>query len=111
MHQALDKLSVRPQHIIIDGNRFFPYEKIPFTCIVKGDGIYASIAAASVLAKTWRDEFMANLHTQISFYSWDSNKGYPTPEHRAAIEQYGISVYHRKTFALLDEQLELDFDD
>lgn len=109
MHQALDKLNIGPAHIIVDGNRFYPYKRIPFSCIIKGDEIYASIAAASVLAKTWRDEYMNNLHREIGCYSWDSNKGYPTPEHRAAIELHGISVYHRKTFALLDQQLELEF--
>lgn len=111
MHQALDKLTVRPEHVIVDGNRFYPYQRIPFSCIIKGDGIYASIAAASVLAKTWRDEYMNKLHREIGIYSWDCNKGYPTPEHRAAIEQYGISVYHRKSFALLDTQLELEFEE
>lgn len=109
MHQALDKLSIRPGHILVDGNRFYPYSKVPFSCIIKGDEIYASIAAASVLAKTWRDEYMTNLHRQIGIYSWNTNKGYPTPEHRAAIHQFGISAYHRKTFALSDEQLELEF--
>jgi ribonuclease HII len=109
MHQALDKLSLRPAHIIVDGNRFYPYGRVPFSCIIKGDETYASIAAASVLAKTWRDEYMMNLHHVVGCYSWDTNKGYPTPEHRAAIEQFGISVYHRKTFSMLDEQLEFDF--
>src|SRR5512133_1250763 len=82
MHQALDKLTVRPDHIIVDGNRFFKYDDVPYTCVIKGDGIYASIAAASVLAKTWRDEYMMNLHSKHNMYAWDSNKGYPTPEHR-----------------------------
>ncbi|RPH75851.1 ribonuclease HII, partial [bacterium] len=94
MHQALDKLSIRPDHIIVDGNRFYSYAKVPFSCIIKGDGIYASIAAASILAKTWRDEYMMKLHHEIGIYSWDCNKGYPTPEHRAAIEQFGVSAYH-----------------
>jgi ribonuclease HII len=109
MHQALDKLSIKPDHIIVDGNRFYSYGRVPFSCIIKGDERYSSIAAASVLAKTWRDEYMMNLHHEIGIYSWDTNKGYPTPEHRAAIEQFGVSVYHRKSFALLDEQLEFEF--
>lgn len=110
MHYALDKLNIKPGHILVDGNRFSPYSRIPHTCIIRGDELYASIAAASVLAKTWRDEYMMNLHREIGIYSWDTNKGYPTPEHRLAIEQYGLSVYHRKTFSLFDEQLELEFD-
>ncbi|HEX2396373.1 MAG TPA: ribonuclease HII, partial [Bacteroidales bacterium] len=79
MHQALDKLNIWPAHIIVDGNRFYPYKRVPFSCIIKGDETYASIAAASVLAKTWRDEYMNNLHREIDIYSWNTNKGYPTP--------------------------------
>jgi ribonuclease HII len=109
MHKALDKLTLKPEHILIDGNRFIPYQSIPHSCIVKGDGIYASIAAASVLAKTWRDEYMVNLHIRFSCYGWDKNKGYPTARHRAAIAKYGISSYHRKTFSLFDAQLEYNF--
>lgn len=109
MHQALDQLSVRPAHILVDGNRFFPFRNIPYTCIVKGDGIYASIAAASILAKTWRDEYMVRLHNEVGCYAWDRNKGYPTARHREAIATYGISAYHRRSFALLDQQLECKF--
>jgi ribonuclease HII len=89
----------------VDGNRFYPYQDIPFTCVIKGDAIYASIASASVLAKTWRDEYMLNLHRQISHYGWNKNKGYPTAEHRAAIAQYGASSFHRKSFSLFDNRL------
>jgi ribonuclease HII len=109
MHEALDKLTIQPKHILVDGNRFYPYKSIPYSCIIKGDGIYASIAAASVLAKTWRDRFMNDLHHQHDVYAWNSNKGYPTREHRAAIQKHGISAYHRKSFALIDDQLECDF--
>jgi ribonuclease HII len=109
MHKALDKLSLKPAHILVDGNRFIPYPSISHSCIIKGDGIYASIAAASVLAKTWRDDYMMKLHKQVSCYGWDRNKGYPTAEHRAAIARYGISPYHRKTFSLFDTQLEYNF--
>jgi ribonuclease HII len=109
MHQALEKLTIKPSHILVDGNRFYPYQDIPFSCIVKGDGIYASIAAASILAKTWRDHFMMGLHQQMTRYAWDTNKGYPTPEHRSAIQRFGISCYHRKTFSLFDEQQEMEF--
>ena len=109
MHLALDKLTLKPEHILVDGNRFNPYRDIPHSCIVKGDGIYASIAAASVLAKTWRDEYMLSLHDEFSEYRWNKNKGYPTPEHRAAIAKYGISPYHRKSFSLFGNQLKLIF--
>lgn len=110
MHMALDKLTLIPQHILVDGNRFFAYKRIPHTCVVKGDGIYASVAAASVLAKTWRDEYMLKLHSQIDCYSWNRNKGYPTTEHREAIRKFGISSFHRKSFSLFDTQLECEFD-
>jgi ribonuclease HII len=106
MHQALDKLITRPDHILVDGNRFYPYQDIPYSCIIKGDGIFASIAAASVLAKTWRDEYMLTLHDQISHYGWNKNKGYPTAEHRIAIAKYGISTFHRKSFSLYSDKLE-----
>lgn len=109
MHMALDKLSVKPGSIIIDGNRFIPYRQIPYKCIVRGDAIYASIAAASVLAKTWRDAFMMELHDQFGHYGWDRNKGYPTAAHRQAIMRYGITSYHRKTFTLFNQQLSYDF--
>ncbi|MBN2814539.1 MAG: ribonuclease HII [Bacteroidales bacterium] len=109
MHMALDKLSVRPGSIIVDGNRFMPYGQIPYRCMVKGDATYASIAAASVLAKTWRDACMMELHSQHGQYGWDRNKGYPTAAHRQAIMRYGITSYHRKTFTLFNQQLSYDF--
>lgn len=109
MHRAIDQLKVIPQHIIVDGNRFQQYKQIPHTCIVKGDAKYLSIAAASILAKTYRDEFMQKLHLDFPVYSWNKNKGYPTMEHRKAIAKNGISPFHRKTFRLVDEQLKLEF--
>lgn len=110
MHRAVDQLSVRPQALIIDGNRFRQYQDLPFTTIVKGDGKYQSIAAASILAKTFRDDYMKQLHQEYPYYGWNRNAGYPTREHRDAIRQYGITPYHRKTFNLLgDGQLELEF--
>jgi ribonuclease HII len=107
IHLALDKLSVPPDHLLIDGNRFYPYKEVPYTCVIKGDGIYASIAAASVLAKTWRDQYMLDLHRQHDVYAWNTNKGYPTQEHREAIQKFGISLFHRKTFSNLDDELEI----
>ncbi len=107
MHRAIDALAVRPEHLIIDGNRFKPYCDIPHQTIVKGDGKYLSIAAASVLAKTHRDEYMRRLDTQFPHYGWRDNKGYPTAAHRAAIAQYGTTPHHRLTFQLLDTQLKL----
>lgn len=109
MHQALDKLNLRPGHILIDGNRFYPYQDIPYSCIIRGDAIYASIAAASVLAKTWRDEYMCKLHNQLSQYGWNKNKGYPTSEHRDAIAKFGVSHLHRKSFSLFGTQLKLNY--
>ena len=110
MHRAIDELKVRPQHLLIDGNRFNKYQDLPHTTIVKGDGKYLSIAAASILAKTYRDDYMTELHEAYPQYDWKGNKGYPTPKHRAAIAQYGITPYHRKTFNLLgNEQLSFDF--
>ena len=110
MHRAVDQLSVRPQALIIDGNRFRPYQDLPYTTIVKGDGKYQSVAAASILAKTFRDDYMKELHEQYPFYGWNRNAGYPTREHREAIREHGITPYHRKTFNLLgDGQLELEF--
>ncbi len=109
MHRAVDKLTVRPQHLLIDGNRFTPYPGIPHTPIIKGDGKYLSIAAASVLAKTYRDDYMNELALRFPGYSWEENKGYPTKAHREAIRQLGITPYHRKTFTLLPEQLSFDF--
>jgi ribonuclease HII len=110
MHRAIDGLQVRPQHLLIDGNRFRKYKDLPHTTVVKGDGKLMSIAAASVLAKTYRDDYMLQLHEQYPHYGWDRNKGYPTKEHRQAIEQYGTTPYHRLTFNLLgDGQLSLPF--
>lgn len=111
MHRAVDALSVRPQHLLIDGNRFIPYPDIPHTTVVKGDAKFMSIAAASVLAKTYRDDYMMNIHKEYPMYAWDKNKGYPTKAHRAAIVQFGASPYHRKSFNLLgDSQLEIPFE-
>lgn len=109
MHRAVDALQLRPDHLLIDGNRFKAYPGIEHTCVVKGDGKYLAIAAASILAKTYRDDYMLSLHREFDMYNWDHNKGYPTPKHRNAIRQYGITPYHRKTFALLEKQLSLDF--
>ena len=112
MHRALDQLQVRPEAIIVDGNRFKKYMELPHTTIVKGDGKYLSIAAASILAKTYRDDYMNLLAKEYPQYDWLSNKGYPTKKHREAIRQYGITPYHRKTFNMLgDGQLSLDFGD
>ena len=108
MHRAVDRLGTRPGHLLIDGNRFYPYPGIKHTCIIKGDGKYLSIAAASVLAKTHRDEFMMKLHAEFPGYDWSSNKGYPTKKHREAIASLGVTPYHRRSFRLLDEQLKLD---
>ena len=109
MHRALGMLKVRPGHLIIDGNRFKPYERVTHTCIVKGDGQYASIAAASILAKTYRDRYMKDLHLKYPVYGWDRNKGYPTREHRRALLEHGPTPHHRRTFRLFNDQLELDF--
>lgn len=111
MHKALNKLSMKPEHLIIDGNRFKKYKKIPHACVVEGDGKYFSIAAASVLAKTYRDEYMQRLHKKFPLYHWNTNKGYGTAEHRNAIELYGISEYHRKSFRLFYDQLEMEFEE
>lgn len=111
MHRALDALSVRPEAIIVDGNRFKPYHDVPHTTIVKGDGKYLSIAAASILAKTYRDDYMKAIAEEFPQYDWQSNKGYPTKKHRVAIKEYGISPYHRKSFTLLPpEELSIDFE-
>ena len=101
MHRAIDQLRVRPQHLLIDGNRFSPYPFIPHTTIIKGDGKYMSIAAASILAKTYRDDFMNNLANEYPQYAWRDNKGYPTKAHRQAIARFGLTPYHRTTFNLL----------
>ena len=108
MHRAIDKLSNNLEFIIVDGNRFKPYKDVPFECIVKGDSKYMSIAAASVLAKTYRDAYMVKLHDEYPMYNWKKNKGYPTKEHRAAIRKYGITKYHRKSFRQLPGQLTLE---
>jgi ribonuclease HII len=107
MHLALDQLSVQPQLLLIDGNRFKPYKDLPFECVIKGDASYLSIAAASVLAKTYRDELMEKLSVQFPGYSWETNVGYPTEEHRDGIRRLGITPLHRRTFQLLPAQLEL----
>lgn len=109
MHLALNKLSVVPRHILVDGNRFYPYRAIGYHCIIKGDGIYASVAAASILAKTCRDEYMIALHNRFPDYGWDRNKGYPTAEHRSAIRKFGVTPCHRKSFSLFNDQLKIFF--
>jgi len=109
MHLAIEGLKKKPQFLLIDGNRFYPYKDIPHKTIIKGDGLYFSIAAASVLAKTFRDEYMEKIHMEYPEYGWDSNKGYGTILHRKAILQNGITPYHRKSFSLYDLQLSLDF--
>jgi len=109
MNRAIQKLKIKPQHLLIDGNRFRPQTDIPFTCMIKGDGRFLSIAAASVLAKTWRDEYMEKIHAEFDCYGWDRNKGYATKFHREAIAVNGICKYHRQSFRLKDEQLALDF--
>jgi len=109
MHRALDQLNVRPTRLLIDGNRFKKYQEIEHHCIIKGDGKLSAIAAASVLAKTYRDEWMCRLHAEFPQYGWNQNKGYPTRAHREIIGSHGATPYHRMTFALLSRQLELDF--
>ncbi len=109
MHRALDQLAVRPEAIIVDGNRFQPYHDLPYTTIVKGDGKYQAIAAASILAKTYRDDYMDRLDEEYPMYDWRSNKGYPTRRHREGIRLHGISPYHRKSYHLLGTELSLDF--
>ena len=105
MHLSIDKLNETPEFIIVDGNKFKPYKNIPHETIIKGDGKYLSIAAASILAKTYRDLYMEGIHKEFPMYNWKQNKGYPTKEHRAAIKKYGITKYHRKSFRLLPDQL------
>jgi len=109
MQESIKKLSPQPKHILVDGNKFKPYHDIPHSCIIKGDGKFLNIAAASILAKTHRDEYMEKIHEEFPMYNWKKNKGYPTIEHREAIKKYGITKYHRKSFRLLPEQLVLDF--
>lgn len=107
MHLALDKLKKRPRFLLIDGNRFIRYKKIPYQCIIGGDGLYSSIAAASILAKTWRDEYMRQLHDEFPYYAWYTNKGYGTEEHRSAIEKHGLTKYHRRSFSPCTQQAAL----
>lgn len=107
MHGAVDQLKKKPKLLLIDGNRFIPYKKIPHQCFVKGDGRFASIAAASILAKTYRDEFMQQLHAEFPQYGWNQNKGYGTAIHRRAIEEFGLCKYHRKSFRMRPIQVEL----
>jgi len=109
MHKALDMLNIIPEHIIVDGNKFFKYKEIPHQCIVKGDSKYLSIAAASVLAKTYRDEYMLKLSSNYPQYHWDKNKGYPTKLHKEALAKYNACKYHRHSFRLFDTQLKIDF--
>ena len=108
MHKALDQLSIKPNLILVDGNRFNTYSSINHECIIKGDGKYLSIAAASVLAKTYRDAYMKEIHEEYPMYNWKKNKGYPTKEHREAIKEHGLSPYHRKSFRQLPKQLMLE---
>jgi ribonuclease HII len=111
MQECITKLNPLPNYIIVDGNRFKPLNGIPFSTIIKGDSKYMSIAAASVLAKTYRDEYMEKIHEEFPMYNWKQNKGYPTPEHREAIRKYGSTKYHRMSFRLLPDQLTLDFEE
>ena len=108
MHRAVEQLSTPPQHLLIDGNRFKPYTGVPHTCVIKGDGKYLSIAAASILAKTYRDDLMLKLHTEFPVYNWNKNKGYPTKAHRQALMQYRATPYHRMSFQLLEPQLNFE---
>ena len=109
MHKAIGDLSVTPNFITVDGNRFKPYHSIPHQTVVKGDGKYLNIAAASILAKTYRDAYMNLIHEEYPMYNWKQNKGYPTAEHRQAIKKYGVTKYHRKSFRLFEEQFKLEF--
>lgn len=108
MHTSINNLKATPAFIIVDGNKFKPYKKVPHETIIKGDSKYMSIAAASVLAKTYRDLYMETIHEEFPMYNWKQNKGYPTKEHRAAIKKYGVTKYHRKSFKLLPDELKLD---
>lgn len=108
MHGSIAQLKIEPDYIIVDGNKFKPYNSIPHKTIIKGDGKYLNIAAASILAKTYRDLYMEKIHEEFPMYNWKKNKGYPTKEHRSAIEKYGVTKYHRKSFRLLPEQYRLD---
>ncbi|SFN99713.1 RNase HII [Bizionia echini] len=108
MHQSIESLKIKPEFIIVDGNKFKPFENIPYETIVKGDSKFLSIAAASILAKTYRDVYMETIHEEFPMYNWKQNKGYPTKEHREAIRKYGPTKYHRKSFRLLPEQLKME---
>lgn len=107
MHKALDSLQLKAEYIIVDGNRFIPYQQIPHSCVIKGDGKYLSIAAASILAKTYRDEYMDTIASDYPAYDWLNNKGYPTVRHRTAVLEYGVTPHHRKSFRITDPQLKL----
>lgn len=109
MHRAIEQLNIQPELLLIDGNRFKPYQKIPHECIIKGDGKFLSIAAASILAKTYRDDFMEEAHKNFPIYDWKTNKGYPTKKHREGLKQFGSTPLHRQSFRLLPEQLEINF--
>jgi ribonuclease HII len=111
MHLALDNLKKRPKYLLIDGNRFTPYQDVKHKCIIKGDGLYSSIAAASILAKTYRDEYMKNLHHEYPLYNWSNNKGYGTEEHRLAIQEYGLCKYHRLSFNINPSQMAIHFEE
>ncbi len=110
MHLAINKLKINPQYIIADGNHFSPYKKIPHKCIIKGDSKYQNIAAASILAKTYRDDYMKKIGSDFPEYKWNNNKGYPTQYHRSAIEEFGVTKHHRKSFQLLPNQIKIDFE-
>ena len=109
MHLAIEKLKIKPEYILVDGNRFSPFKKIPYKCIIRGDGKYQNIAAASILAKTYRDEYMEKIGQSFPEYKWNNNKGYPTHKHRAAIKKYGPTQHHRKSFKLLPNQTKIIF--
>ena len=110
MHLALNNLKINPQYIVADGNHFSPYKKIPHKCIIKGDSKYQNIAAASILAKTYRDDYMIKIGVDFPEYKWNNNKGYPTQYHRAAIKEFGVTEHHRKSFQLLPNQIKIDFE-
>ena len=110
MHLAINKLKINPQYIVADGNHFSPYKKIPHKCIIKGDSKYQNIAAASILAKTYRDDYMIKIGVDFPEYKWNNNKGYPTQYHRSAIEEFGVTEHHRKSFQLLPNQIKIDFE-
>lgn len=109
MHKAVEEMETEPEHLLIDGNRFIPYKSIPYTCVISGDAKFTSIAAASILAKTYRDEYMLKLHKEFPQYGWDTNKGYPTKKHFEAIKKFGLTPYHRRSYNTRHEQLEIKF--